>query len=114
MICTEILDPPLNVTVGLGHSPLVLPCTIRGESIFWLVNGDPLHSTNIELFMERGITFTNPVFVGTDMVTSNATVAVTNITNTTELICEAVSDNEVEASNPAIIFITGLIIINYE
>ena len=93
--------------MGLGHPPLDLPCQVRGDNIFWIINGEFYGSRNIAKFRNLGITVTNSVYNG-DIITANVRVVINRPANNTVIICEAQAAgfNKISSGN-ATIFITS-------
>ena len=103
----EILDAPVNVTVGLGSSPVIMPCRIHGEILYWVIN-DQLYGTgNVQRLRDQGITVSHPIRNGSEL-TSIATITATEANNNTVIICEAQTDGfDIISSNPAMILFAG-------
>ena len=91
----------------LGSDPVVMPCRIRGQILYWVVNGELYGTGNVQRLRRQGITFTHPIRNGSELM-SSATVTTTVTNNNTVLVCEAQIDNyDIVSSNPATITIAG-------
>ena len=97
----------MNVTVALGSDPVVMPCRIRGQILYWVVNHELYGAGNVQRLRHQGITFSFPRRNGSQLL-SSAVVAITETNNNTVLVCEAQIDNfDIVSSDPATILIAG-------
>lgn len=101
-----------------GHDQddaVTLACRVRGDNIFLKVDGDSDmfgHDT-VTTFRERGITFSNAVFIN-GTITQTVTVSLIATNNNTVVVCYATDDalQNVVSSDPATILIAGLLCCN--
>ena len=103
----EIIISPESMRIGLSSSTVVLPCEIRGDNIYWMINRELYGSRNIVRFRDMGITVSTSIPNG-DSVTAHVTVQASQEANNTGIICEAQAAgyNRVQSNN-ATIFIAG-------
>lgn len=94
--------------VGLGDDAPTFHCRIRGQNLYWAINGTLLVSSTVPMFRNEGITGSRSTYDG-DEVTSSITVDVARATNNnTVLICKAQASGETTvSSNSTSVFITG-------
>ena len=104
----EIIISPESIRIGLSSSTVVLPCEIRGDNIYWMINRELYGSRNIVRFRDMGITVSTPIPNG-DSVTAHVTIQPSQKTNNTEIICEAqaAGHEDIVQSNIATIFIAS-------
>ena len=104
----EIIISPESMRVGLNNSTVILPCQIRGDNIYWLINRELYGSRNIVRFRDMGIMVSTSVPINGGFLTANVTVQLSQKTNNTEIICEAqASGYDIVQSNNATIFIAS-------
>ncbi len=93
--------------VGLGHDPVQLTCTVRGENIFWRINGILYDYNSFNMFEQRGIMVSSPAYNGNE-ITEILTASITITNNNTNMVCLATSvGSNASSSNISTIFIAG-------
>lgn len=100
----------MNVSAGLGQSPVTISCTILGENIFLSINGSLVDHINIMYFNGLGITISPTTINRTSsMITQSLIFEVSVVINNTYINCTSTADDsENAASDKAFIIIAGI------
>ena len=102
-----ILEAPRSVRVRIGDPAATFHCRIRGDNLYWAINGTLLVSSTTSTFRNKGITGSRSMYNGNE-VSSSLTVNARCGNKNTVIVCKAQASGQTTvSSNGASVYIAG-------
>ena len=93
-----ILEAPESVRVRIGDPAATFHCRIRGDNLYWAINGTLLVSSTTSTFRNKGITGSRSMYSGNE-VSASLTVNAGCGNNNTVIVCKAQAFDEATVSS---------------
>ena len=97
-----ILEAPRSIRVRLGDAA-TFHCRIRGDNLYWAINGTLLVSSTTSTFRNKGITGSRSMYNGNE-VSASLTVNSRRENNNTVIVCKAQASGETIVSSDSASF----------
>ena len=93
----------------MGLNAATLNCRIRGDNLYWAINGTLLVSSTTSSFRNKGITGSRSMFSGNE-VSASLTVNARSGNNNTVVVCKAQAAGQMTVSSDSVsVFIAGML-----